>query len=442
MKNILRHKLVTVLLSFLLLLGIISIKTNLTYATPDVQNLISTETAGISGAQSVVSVTIDAPDQGLPDTDFTATVDIDNVNNLHAVQYDITFDSTVLRLDDITYGLIGSTVFPVPTDDISPRKLIPGHWRVVQFLGTDTVNGSGYLSTLHFHVIGSQGESSMIELSDGIASGIDGEIPTQFIDDFIVISSSSPVIRYLPGCVTENKTFEVAINFTSPSDGFNAIGLSDFAPSGWTVAVNDTWCSPTPITSQAIGNRADYIWSGPYAAGQEFTAVYQVTVPPSTSPGIYSFSGNIEYYIDDSDAFTVPLSGNFQVMVIEGAEISGTTYEAKGIILDGVTVTIDDGASVVSAGDGIYQIIAAATGNHTATASKAGFRDQAQVIEITDICVPYTLDFKGNEGLVPDAPDISYVLACINKWIAPPGDGTGLNISKVLAVINAWKFPS
>jgi len=121
--------------------------------------------------------------------------------------------------------------------------------------------------------------------------------------------------------------------------------------------------------------------------------------------------------------------------------VKGMTYEANGVILGRVTITIEGGCSVNSSVNGTYQIIATTTGNHNVTASKVDFRDQTQVIEITEFTVPYALDFKGNNGLVPNAPDISYVLACINKWIVPPGDGTGLDISKVLSIINAWKFP-
>lgn len=101
--------------------------------------------------------------------------------------------------------------------------------------------------------------------------------------------------------------------------------------------------------------------------------------------------------------------------MIIGAQISGTTYEADGSIPGGVTITIDGGASIVSAGNGTYQIIATTTGIHTITASKDGFRDQVQAIDISDIYIPYILDFKGNNGLVPNAPDLSYVLACIHK---------------------------
>ena len=29
----------------------------------------------------------------------------------------------------------------------------------------------------------------------------------------------------------------------------------------------------------------------------------------------------------------------------------------------------------------------------------------------------------------------------VHRWLFPPADGTGLDVSKVLAVINAWRFP-
>jgi len=154
-----------------------------------------------------------------------------------------------------------------------------------------------------------------------------------------------------------------------------------------------------------------------------------------TDPGIYTVNLTVTDNAGLTDFATTLAT------IVEGAEICGATYEANGSILGGVTIAIDGSASVVSSNNGTYQIIATTTGNHTVTASKAGFRDQSQVIEITDLTIPYTLDFKGNNGLVPNAPTLSYVLACINKWIAPPGDGTELSISKVLAVINAWQFP-
>ena len=85
--------------------------------------------------------------------------------------------------------------------------------------------------------------------------------------------------------------------------------------------------------------------------------------------------------------------------------------------------------------------MASTTGNHAVVASKTGYRSLSQTVNVTDLSLTYTINFKGVYGLVPNSPNASYVGACINRWKFPPSDGTGLNASKIGAVINAWKFP-
>ena len=104
-------------------------------------------------------------------------------------------------------------------------------------------------------------------------------------------------------------------------------------------------------------------------------------------------------------------------------------------------MTLDGTTQATSAADGTYQLIANTTGSHTIVATDTGYRSQTQTVNITDLTATYSLSFEGDNGLVPNAPNVSFVLASINKWKYPPSDGTGLDISKVLSVINAWKFP-
>ena len=112
-------------------------------------------------------------------------------------------------------------------------------------------------------------------------------------------------------------------------------------------------------------------------------------------------------------------------------------------VLSGVTITLyqDDAEidSAVSGGDGHYELAVLELGDYTVTASKDGFRNKTRAISVTEPTT-YTLDFVGDYGLIPNAPNMSYVLACINLWKfgTPPYN---LNMSTVLAVINAWKFP-
>jgi hypothetical protein len=209
----------------------------------------------------------------------------------------------------------------------------------------------------------------------------------------------------------------------------------------WVVEVDPAWCDPAPMDSLVTDNRADYVWAGPYNEGTPFTAVYRVMVPEGAETDLYNFNGQLEFHIGADGPYNVSVTGNTQVEVVEGARIQGETWEAKGVILPGVTLTLDGGVSVVSSGEGVFELTAATTGTHTIVASKAGFRNQTLTIDVTDLAVTYTLNFKANSGLMPNAPDLSYVLACINKWKYPP-EGLGLNLSKVLSVIHAWKLPS
>ncbi|MBN2239606.1 MAG: hypothetical protein JW712_07520 [Dehalococcoidales bacterium] len=135
-----------------------------------------------------VRVSINAPANVPSDADFIASVDINHVEDLNAVQYDIFFEPTVLRLDDITDGMVALDPVPVPTGEIAPKEISPGHWRVVQHLGLDTVSGGGFLSKLHFHVTGPLGTDSQINIQDGILSGFEDEISALWESSFINVS--------------------------------------------------------------------------------------------------------------------------------------------------------------------------------------------------------------------------------------------------------------
>ena len=141
--------------------------------------------AGINGyAQAVnrVTVVVNSPAEVEVESDFTVTLDIGEVTELNAVQYDISFDPDVLRLDNITSGLIDTTVISALYNEIRP-----GVYRVVQTLLTDNVSGSGYLAILHFHSF-SISCSSYIGISGGILSGMHGEIPSSWTGSQVIIT--------------------------------------------------------------------------------------------------------------------------------------------------------------------------------------------------------------------------------------------------------------
>ena len=517
--------------------------------------LLSSGVAAPVAAVGEVTVSINAPANVTSGGNFTATVDISTVVNLDAFNYDVSFDPTVLEITDPivleatdpipdysimnVYGQINGTTIPLDIISLFHAGSGPTDPRVITVVqnvpGLGGVSGSGYLTRLHFHVIGSPGHSSNISLSDGVLSNnLAGEIPAAWIGDSVYVSGlavttkaatnittssatlngrldsrgdyssanvsfewglthaygnvtspqtmtstanfSAPisglsanttyyfrakaaadsatvhgaelsfttpiidVLRNLPAVVGKGQTFDVTVTFTATANGFIP-GITDYAPSGWSVSVNATWCTPAPLDCGATNNKAEFFWT-PYAKDTAFTVLYKVTVPSSATPGTYSFTNGVLDYLIGADPtpFLVGILGDSQVEVVEGARIQGATYEVKGIILGGVTLTLDSQTSVASDGQGNYLLTASTTGSYTVVASKTGYRNQTRTVNVTDLTAIYQLDFKGNYGLVPNSVNVSYVLACIQKWKFGTG-GLQINVSKMLAVIQAWKFP-
>jgi len=141
-------------------------------------------------AAALVEVRICAPDALAPDSDFTAGISIGEVVDFDGCYYDVSFDASVLELTAVTPGLIGSTTIPVEVY----WAISPGTWRVVQSLpGAIGVTGSGYLAVLHFHAIGSEGDSSDVSISNGsLYDTLAGEIPAIWTGDSVVVAPVLP----------------------------------------------------------------------------------------------------------------------------------------------------------------------------------------------------------------------------------------------------------
>ena len=139
-------------------------------------------------ATSGVTVSIDAPSGVDADSGFTASISISEVTDFDACNYDVSFDATVLRLDTITSGFIGSTEIPVDLYN----ELSPGTYRVIQNVpGLTGANGSGYLAEVHFHVIGAAGDSSLVNPSNGVLSDITaGEIEATWVEGVVMVATA------------------------------------------------------------------------------------------------------------------------------------------------------------------------------------------------------------------------------------------------------------
>jgi len=147
-------------------------------------------------ATSGVTVSIDAPAGVAPESGFTAIISISEVTDFDACNYDVTFDSSVLRLDDVTSGLIGSTTIPVDLYN----EVASGTYRIIQNVpGLAGASGSGYLAELHFHVTGSIGDSSLVGPSNGVLSNVAaGEIEAAWVGGSVSIATEASQATIAP----------------------------------------------------------------------------------------------------------------------------------------------------------------------------------------------------------------------------------------------------
>ena len=184
-----------------------------------------------AAATPEVTVSIDAPVQAAPGSDFTANVNISEVVDFDACNYDVSFDVSVLRLDSVTSGLVGSTAIPV---DIY-NEISSGTYRVVQNVPElPGVSGSGYLAVLHFHIVGSAGSSSLISPSKGVLSdNTASEITAAWSEDSVVVAAAAsedtpppPVVNSVPEAATASEDTTPPTEDNSPPE---AVALDEEA---------------------------------------------------------------------------------------------------------------------------------------------------------------------------------------------------------------------
>jgi hypothetical protein len=141
-------------------------------------------------AANTVKVTINAPTEALTSTDstistFTVRLDVENVTDLSAANYEITFNPTVLEFAQVDEGMINGTVLDVFANESTPGTVI-----VAQGPFASAVSGTGYLAELKFNAIGAPGSTSAISASnETLPDSLATSIPSSWTDDLVTIVS-------------------------------------------------------------------------------------------------------------------------------------------------------------------------------------------------------------------------------------------------------------
>ncbi len=319
-----------------------------------------------------VTVSIDAPEIVQPASAFTATVNITQVQDLDAGNYDVSFDPLVLRLDNVTDGI-------VPVDVWHIYEPATGTAVIVQNVpGIDGYYGSGSLATLWFSVIGAPGTSSNITLSDGTLSNTSAQrIPATWVGDKVQIASG--VLQTIT-VVPDNQS--LPLGRTLP---FDAIGrYSNNATANLTASViwssNNTTVATISTTGlaqgRATGQARITATLGEISGSANLTVIAKVldeiTVTPAnqsialgrslpyTAMGRYSdnstasLTASVVWTSSNPTVATIAGGGHAQSLAVGQTRITATLGAISGFtdlnvtakVLDAVTVTPDSPAIV------------------------------------------------------------------------------------------------
>jgi hypothetical protein len=127
-----------------------------------------------------VNVEVNAPESVDAGGTFTATIDVvDDIANFNMALFDLTFDSSVVNVTDVTDGSLDGTAIPITTWDFIDSNTI----RVMSELsGVSGVTGTGNIAKISFEVVGNAGDKCVLEISDGmLANNEADEIPVVWV---------------------------------------------------------------------------------------------------------------------------------------------------------------------------------------------------------------------------------------------------------------------
>jgi len=132
--------------------------------------LIVFTTGVAANEEENVSVRVNAPE--FVSGTFDVTIDVHNVVDLYGGNFDLSFDPDVVNANGVYGGEIDGATVTIDNED----GYLMGDNRVRVLFNIDDVenpngvSGSGYLAMIRFEVVGGDGDTSALELSEGLLS--------------------------------------------------------------------------------------------------------------------------------------------------------------------------------------------------------------------------------------------------------------------------------
>lgn len=196
-----------------------------------------------------VNVRVNAPEY--VSGTFEVTIDIENVTDLDSGQFDLSFDSSVVNVEEVEAGSIDNTDVPIDMWGFMDDDRI----RVAFNLpGADGVSGSGYVTKIVFEVVGNPGDTTSIDLSDTferVLVDIYADLITaNWFNDYVTVGTSTSASTSAATPMADTTPVATSVETTS----------SDSTPmptTSYTPAAQDTPDTPDTAVPNEIFERDD-----------------------------------------------------------------------------------------------------------------------------------------------------------------------------------------
>ena len=207
-------------------------------------------TAGAAAEDTDVDVRVNAPEY--VSGTLEVTIDIESVIDLDSGQFDLSFDSGVVNVEGVEAGSIDDTKIPVAMW----RRMGNDTIRVLFNLpGDDVVSGSGYLTKIVFEIVGEVGDTSVIDISDGLLVEPDpdnpdrskraSEISANWFNDNVTVGTSTSTSTSVATSTADTTSTPVATFVQTTSSDSTPRPTTSYTP-----AAQDDTAVPTEISER------------------------------------------------------------------------------------------------------------------------------------------------------------------------------------------------
>ena len=206
-----------------------------------------------------ITVSIYAPPEVDEGSGFVAAVNITEVTNFKACQFDVTYNPAIIQVigaeggTGVTSGMLDGTAVLIDNWGFIPPGT-PGTMRILGNLPLGAnVTGSGYLAEIHFNVVGSPCNTSELTLSNGYLFDYEGiEIPVaEWLGASVHVAGipTPPTIALGPSSFS----FSAIEGGANPADKTLHIWNSGGGLLDWTASDDAFWLGLAPTTGTSAG---------------------------------------------------------------------------------------------------------------------------------------------------------------------------------------------